>query len=191
MTLAPPSGTDEGAGGTATPGTPVPRVRVRGRVETAHELDDLALVGLADERRECRYLCASGRRWGGRWRGVPLSAVVERVGVDPDATHVVARGRTGHAACLPLAAALDGLLAVERDGSPLAPTRRPRLVAPGVDAARTVKGVRALDFRRLAPGEDPEDHERLGYDGDGGARFPADENGRERSMSDPSNREVR
>lgn len=163
-----------GRGDAASPTTPTPRVRVGGAVASPYELDDLALVGLADERIACRYLCASGRQWGGRWRGVPVSAVVERAVVGPDVTHVVTRGRTGHAACLPLAEALDGLLAVERDGTPLASLRRPRLVVPGVDAARTVKGVRRLEFRRLDPDEDPEDHEHLG----GGTRTRAAGDGR-------------
>lgn len=178
MTVA-AGGLAEDADGAAVPS---PRVRVRGRLASPYELDDLALVGLADERLTCRYLCASGRRWGGRWRGVPLSAVTDRAGVDPAATHVVARGGGGHAACVPVVDALDGVLAVERNGTPLAPDRCPRLVVPGVDAARAVKGVRELDFRRLAPDEDPTDHERLGFDG-----FPADGNGTHASNEPAAN----
>ncbi|MFB6304609.1 MAG: molybdopterin-dependent oxidoreductase [Haloferacaceae archaeon] len=200
MTAARPSPAGRSVDRSDDATVPRPRVRVVGRVASRYELDDVALVGLADDRRECRYLCASGRRWGGRWRGVPLSSVVERARVAADATHVVARGRGGHAACLPLVDALDGLLAVARDGAPLAPTRCPRLVVPGVDAARTVKGVRELDVRRLAPGDDPTDYERLGYgetdeqsrrvDADE-ERFPDAENGRARSSRRPSNGETR
>lgn len=187
MTAAPPAGAEATTpGGRATP-APRVRVRVRRRDGSAYDLDDLALLGLAGGDLECRFLCASGTRWGGRWRGVRLSAVVERAAVDPDATHVVARGRSGHAACVPVAEALDGLLAVERDGVPLPPTRRPRLVVPGVDAARTVKGVRELRFRRLGPGSDPTEYERLGYDdGDEDRAFPAAGNGRRRSSGEAS-----
>jgi len=63
---------------------------------------------------------------------------------------------------VPIRTALGGVLAVEREGEPLPPARRPRFVAP-VDAGRTVRGVRELRFLRLGPGEEPRDYEELGY----------------------------
>jgi len=54
------------------------------------------------------------------------------------------------------------VLAVERDGEPLPAARAPGFVAP-VDVGRTVKGVRELRFLRLAPGEDVQEYEDLGY----------------------------
>jgi DMSO/TMAO reductase YedYZ molybdopterin-dependent catalytic subunit len=121
-------------------------------------LDDRAL-----ERVEEEFLCASGERWGGVWRGVPVAALLDRpdVDVDPEATHVRV-GADGYAVCVPIRTALDGVLAVEREGEPLPPARRPRFVAP-VDAGRTVRGVRELRFLRLGPDEEPQDYEELGY----------------------------
>jgi len=66
------------------------------------------------------------------------------------------------AVCVPLRTAIDAVLAVERDGEPLPAARAPRFVAP-VDVGRTVKGVRELRFLRLAPGEDVQEYEDLGY----------------------------
>ncbi|EMA65223.1 molybdopterin-dependent oxidoreductase [Halorubrum kocurii] len=121
-------------------------------------LDDATL-----ERVEEEFLCASGERWGGVWRGVPVAALLDRpdVEVDPEATHVQV-GADGYAVCVPILTALDGVLAVEREGEPLPPARRPRFVAP-VEAGRTVRGVRELRFLRLGPAEDPQDYEELGY----------------------------
>jgi len=60
-----------------------------------------------------------------------------------------------------LAAAFDGVLAVERTEKRLPPADRPRFVAPGVVAARTVKAVRRLELIELAPDEDAEAYESL------------------------------
>jgi len=136
-------------------------VRLRGLASgtvACDALDDATL-----ERVEEEFLCASGERWGGVWRGVPVAALLDRpdVEVDPEATHVRV-GADGYAVCVPVRTALDGVLAVEREGEPLPPARRPRFVAP-VEAGRTVRGVRELRFLRLGPAEDPQDYEELGY----------------------------
>ena len=127
-------------------------------VVACDDFGDEALESVAEE-----FLCASGERWGGAWRGVAVGALLDRpdVTVAPDATHVRVAA-DGYAVCVPLRTALDALLAVERGGDPLPAARAPRFVAP-VDAGRTVKGVRELRFLRLAPGEDPQEHEDLGY----------------------------
>lgn len=107
------------------------------------------------------FLCASGERWGGEWRGVPLAWVLERAPGGDGATHLRIHGVGGHVACVSLADALGGVLAVERADGPLPATDRPRFVAPGVVAARTVKAVGRLELIELAPGEDREAYEDL------------------------------
>ncbi|MFC7185887.1 molybdopterin-dependent oxidoreductase [Halorubrum yunnanense] len=115
------------------------------------------------ERVEAEFLCASGERWGGAWRGIPVAALLDRpdVDVEPEATHVRVAADE-YAVCVPIRTALDAVLAVERGGEPLPPARRPRFIA-AVDAGRTVRGVRGLEFLRLGPDEDPQEYEELGY----------------------------
>lgn len=110
------------------------------------------------------FLCASGERWGGAWRGVPVAWLIERVPDGGDAaaaTHLRVHGAGDHVACVSLPDALAGVLATERRDGRLDPADAPRFVAPGVVAARTVKGVTRLELRALRPGEEPEEHERL------------------------------
>jgi len=147
--------------GASAPDAAAVEVRLCGLAEgvvALDELDDAALETAAEE-----FLCASGERWGGTWRGVTVGALLDRpdVTVDPDATHVRVAA-DGYAVCVPLRTALDAVLAVERGGEALPVARAPRFVAP-VDAGRTVKGVRELRFLRLAPEETPQDYEELGY----------------------------
>lgn len=152
------------------------RPRERGEDPDAAARTAVRLCGLADgtvvcdavddqrlERVEEEFLCASGERWGGVWRGIPVSPLLDRPGVDidPEATHVRV-GADEYAVCVPIRTALKSVLAVEREGEPLPPARRPRFVAP-VDAGRTVRGVRELRFLRLGSDEEPEDYEELGY----------------------------
>jgi len=122
------------------------------------------VVELADAPRRTvtdSFLCASGERWGGEWRGVPVAWLLERAPGDGTATHLRIHGTGDHVACVPLADALGGVLATERDDGHLPVADRPRFVAPGVVAARTVKAVRRLELIALAPDEDAEAYEAL------------------------------
>ncbi|MFC7325346.1 molybdopterin-dependent oxidoreductase [Halorubrum rutilum] len=145
----------------------IPDAAARTAVRLSGLADGTVVCGAVDEseleRVEEEFLCASGERWGGAWRGVPVAALLDRsdVDVDPEATHVRVAA-DGYAVCVPVRTALDAVLAVERAGEPLPPARRPRFVA-SVDAGRTVRGVRELEFLRLGPDEDPQEHEELGY----------------------------
>jgi len=126
--------------------------------------DDHRVVDPSDApRRTVRdsFLCASGERWTDEWRGVPVAWLLERAPGDGAATHLRIHGAGDHVACVSLAAAFDGVLAVERGADGLAPADRPRFVAPGIVAARTVKAVRRLELIALAPDEDAEAYESL------------------------------
>ncbi|MDZ5812092.1 molybdopterin-dependent oxidoreductase [Halorubrum sp. AD140] len=124
-------------------------------------LADVDLTGVDAVERSITVRCATGRRSEAAWRGPPIAAVVERAAFPAETTHLVATSADGHRACLAVSAVLDGVLAVERDGTPIAEANRPRLVAPGIEGARTVKGVVAIEPLSLAPGEDPEEFEAL------------------------------
>jgi DMSO/TMAO reductase YedYZ molybdopterin-dependent catalytic subunit len=106
--------------------------------------------------------CASGERWSGEWRGVPVDWLLDRTPGGTTATHVRVGSADDHVACVPVVDALGGVLATERcDEGALPPASRPRFVAPAVDGVRAVKSVRRLELVELAPGEDAEDHESL------------------------------
>lgn len=117
------------------------------------------LVGLPWTARRYDYRCASGERWGGLWRGLPVARLLDLAPVGDRATHLLVEGGDV-TACVPVATAIDGLLAFERDDRRLPPGERaPRFLAPGIESIRTVKGVERIAGRRLAAGEDRAAHE--------------------------------
>jgi DMSO/TMAO reductase YedYZ molybdopterin-dependent catalytic subunit len=122
-----------------------------------------ALRTLPVVERSCTVTCASGERTTGRWTGVPVAELVLRVAAPDRTTHLRIGGGDGYRACVPVAAALDGLVAYARDDTPLARTEpyAMRFVAPGVDGARLVKAPRRVEALALDPDEDPERLERL------------------------------
>jgi len=91
----------------------------------------------------------SGAPWGhgavsaAYWTGVPLRAVLERVGVRDDAIEILAEGGDGFARALPIEDALDPstLLAFEMNGRPLPPEHGGplRLLVPGWYGMASVK----------------------------------------------------
>jgi len=146
----------------------------RGEDPGAASRTAVRLCGLADgtvvcdaldralERVEEEFLCASGERWGGVWRGIPVAALLDRpdVDVDPAATHVRVAADE-YAVCVPIRTALGGVLAVEREGAPAAGP--PSAVCRPRRRRADGTGVRELRFLRLGPGEEPRDYEELGY----------------------------
>ncbi|WP_321167886.1 molybdopterin-dependent oxidoreductase [Halobaculum saliterrae] len=151
------------AGEAAHDGGGLPAVTVRDGAERA-TVEGRRLREMDRERIEREYLCASGERWGGVWRGVPVAAVLEEVAIGEDggATHLRVAAAGDYAVCVPVATAMEAHLAVERDGDVLPSERGPRFLAR-VDAGKTVKAVRELELLRLDPSEDPQDYENLGY----------------------------
>lgn len=110
------------------------------------------------EERRCEYVCASGDRFGGRWRGIPIPELIATSEIDPDATHLLVESDDGFRVCVAISDALGGILALERlDGT----DELPRLIAPRIDGTRTIKRVRRIEGRRLAPEDDREDIERI------------------------------
>jgi DMSO/TMAO reductase YedYZ molybdopterin-dependent catalytic subunit len=109
--------------------------------------------------------CATGTRRTAEWRGVPLAAVLDAV-APPETTHLRLHAHDGHTVCVPVTDALDGLLAVERDGVPLAATEEyaVRFLAPGIDGSRTVKGVDRVEPLSLSADADRERYESLCLD---------------------------
>jgi DMSO/TMAO reductase YedYZ molybdopterin-dependent catalytic subunit len=102
-------------------------VHLGGMVARPFELTYADLLGLADTEVDVTLACVSnevgGRLVGNaRWQGVPLARLLERAGVQPDATQIVGRAVVGWTAGFPVEAALDGrpaIVAVGMNGEPL------------------------------------------------------------------------
>lgn len=116
---------------------------------------DLESFGRTSQRH--RFTCASGRRFGGRWRGVPVSALAETVSLPPATTHLVVEAADGARACVPVRDALAGLLAITDGTGRL--DGAPRFVSRRIDGARTIKGVTRLVPVELDAGESPREYE--------------------------------
>lgn len=145
---------------TAAP-APEPAILVAGEHVTL--LDDAALASLSWRERTVQVNCASGDVHEATWAGPCILDVLELAGPPADTTHVVVTAGDDYRVCIDLPASLDGLLAITRNGVPLAEIRpyASRLVVPGIDGARTAKDVRRVEPVALSPGTDPETLEDL------------------------------
>lgn len=103
------------------------RLTVSGKVDHPFELTFDELVDLARTEEPVTISCVSnevgGRLVGNaRWQGVPLRALLDRAGVQPEGTQVVGRSVDRFTAGFPTAAVYDGrtaLVAVGMNGEPL------------------------------------------------------------------------
>lgn len=121
-------------------------------------LDADVLDSLPTTTKQVSVVCATGHREVATWTGVDVSALCEVVEAPPETTHVVVDSHDGYRMAVPIADALDGLLAFEKDGKPLSATASyvNRFVAPDVEGARDVKGVRRVEYHALEPSSDPD-----------------------------------
>jgi DMSO/TMAO reductase YedYZ molybdopterin-dependent catalytic subunit len=101
-------------------------LRVHGMVDDPFEIDFDELVGLGLVEADVTLTCVSNRLGGdlvgnARWLGVPLSVLLDRAGVDPDADQIVGRSVDGYTGGFPIEAASDQtcLVAVGMNGEPL------------------------------------------------------------------------
>lgn len=156
-------------GGDETDGRP------RASTHESHTLT--SLDGWPTTTEQITVACDTGTRRTAEWRGVPLAPVLDDT-APPDTTHLRVHARDGHVVCVPVADVLDGLLAVERDGVPLAATEQyaVRFLAPDVAGSRTVKGVTRIEPLSLPADADRERYESLGLDSSG---FDSDRQGGE------------
>ena len=126
-------------------------------------VDGATLADLPTVERDLTVVCASGDLEPGTWRGVAMLDLLELATVPPETTHLLVEAADGYRVCVPIEAALEGVLAFARDGEPFAAAggHESRFVASGVKGPRTVKNVARLETVALSPGEDPESYEEL------------------------------
>ncbi|HIE21826.1 MAG TPA: molybdopterin-binding oxidoreductase, partial [Acidimicrobiia bacterium] len=100
---------------------------VKGRVDRPYTIDFYDLLDLRMVERDITLSCVSNRVGGdlvgnARWLGVPLSEILDRAGVRPDAEQIVGRSVDKFTVGFPVEAAYDGreaLVAVGMNGEPL------------------------------------------------------------------------
>lgn len=100
----------------------------------------------------CTVECASGERDTDAWTGVPIAALVEAADFPGGTTHLRAEA-DDFVAEIPIRAALDGLLAFDREVGDR--TGLPRLIADEVPGERLVKRARRIAAVELTPEDDP------------------------------------
>ena len=118
------------------------RLRLTGMVDSPFELGYDDLLALPQVESDITLACVSNQVGGdlvgnARWRGVRLTELLERAGVQPDATQVVGRSVDGWTGGFPTEVALDGrecLVAVAMNGDVLPRDHGfpARLVVPGL-----------------------------------------------------------
>lgn len=132
------------------------RLRIDGLVDRPFEMDFDELLALSTTEEVVTLSCVSNEVGGtlvgnARWQGVPLTALLDRAGVQPEGTQIVGASVDGFTAGFPTDAAYDGrtaLVAVGMNGEPL-PTRHgypARLVVAGlygyVSATKWLREIR-------------------------------------------------
>jgi DMSO/TMAO reductase YedYZ molybdopterin-dependent catalytic subunit len=137
------------------------RLRVTGMVEEPFELAYDELVDLPLHEQYVTIACVSnevgGRLVGNaRWTGVRLRELLDRAGVDPDATQIVGRSVDGFTAGFPTVWALaeerEALVAVAMNGEPLPPDHGfpARLIVPGLYGyVSATKWLTEIELTRL------------------------------------------
>lgn len=121
-------------------------------------LDSDAAASVSSVTRQVTVVCATGHRERATWTGVEIASLCDAVDAPPETTHVLVESHDEYRMAVPIADALNGLVAFEKNGRPLseAAAYDSRFVAPGVEGARDVKGVRRIEFHALDPSSDPD-----------------------------------
>jgi len=140
-------------------------LRIHGMVEKEMELDFEAILARDLVERDITLACVSNEVGGkyvgnARWLGAPLAAILDEVGVDPDADMLLSTSADGMTIGTPTAVVMDGrdaMLAVGMNGEPL-PAEHGfpvRMVVPGlygyVSATKWLVDLELTRFDKAEP----------------------------------------
>jgi len=139
--------------------------RVWGAVESPRAWSYEEFRALPTTTVTCDIHCVtSWSKLGTIWEGIPVGALLDELGVPPEATHAIAHSEQGYTANMPLETlrADDVLLAYRFDGRELEPEHGGplRLLVPSLYFWKSAKWLRGLE---LADHDEPGYWERLGY----------------------------
>jgi DMSO/TMAO reductase YedYZ molybdopterin-dependent catalytic subunit len=123
------------------------RLQLTGRVERPSDMDLEGLAELGVVEREATLDCTSGWAMTTRWRGTPLTSVLDAAGADPSAPFVRVRSVTGWSVNLERNELDGALLATHVAGSPLPDANGAplRLVAPSRRGLDWIKWVTSIE----------------------------------------------
>jgi len=150
----------------------VPRVdterwsfRVFGEVERPYELSWEEFSALSRREVLCDIHCVTHwSRYDNAFSGVPVTALLERAGIRPGASHALVHAEQDFTANLPLTDLVRdaNLIATHHDGEPLSPEHGgpARLVVPHLYFWKSAKWVRGIE---LMEGDFPGFWEQNGY----------------------------
>lgn len=143
-----------------------PTVTVDGPTPVSVTADRLADFEVTTERVE--IVCATGSSYTAAWTGPTVGSLLDAAGVDPETTHVVVESADEYRVAIPIREALGGVLAYLKDDLAIGAHQEyaNRLVTPGTEGARDIKGVAKIEPVTLEPGEDPEALENLFPEGE-------------------------
>lgn len=110
------------------------------------------------ERRDAPLYCHTGRELGQTWRGIAVADLLDAARMPPKTTHLLVIGDGDYRMCIDIHDAIEALLAYECDGDRIGEGET-RLVGPGIDSTHSVKAVRRIEGRELAPEADPRELE--------------------------------
>ena len=121
---------------------------------------------------EVEIICATGSSYTADWTGPTVGSLLDTAGVPPDTTHVIVESADEYRVVIPVREALGGVLSYLKDGEPIGAHQAyvNRLVSPGTEGARDIKGVSMIEPVTIPPDEDPERLENLFPEGE---RFTA------------------
>jgi DMSO/TMAO reductase YedYZ molybdopterin-dependent catalytic subunit len=133
-------------------------LQIRGRVDRAYRLTYAELMDIPHIEADITLACVSNEVGGGlvgnaRWQGVPLYVLLERAGLQDQATQLVGRSVDGFTAGFPTLTALDvkeSMVAVAMNGEPLPAEHGfpARLVVPGLYGyVSATKWLSAIELR--------------------------------------------
>jgi DMSO/TMAO reductase YedYZ molybdopterin-dependent catalytic subunit len=145
------------------------------------ELTAARIEGFEVETQRIEVVCASGDRHTAAWTGVPVADLLAAAGVPDETTHVTVESLDEYRVAIPVAEALQGLLAYLKDGVPIGRENayENRLVSGATEGARDIKGVHRIEPTTLSPSDDPETLENLFPEGDRFTAHRYDDDGEE------------
>jgi DMSO/TMAO reductase YedYZ molybdopterin-dependent catalytic subunit len=112
---------------------------------------------------DVEIICATGSSYTAAWTGPTVGSLLDTASVSPETTHVVVESADEYRVVIPIREALGGVVSYLKDGDPIGADQEymNRMVSPGTEGARDIKGVSRIEPKNLDPAEDPESLENL------------------------------
>ncbi|MBS3760577.1 MAG: molybdopterin-dependent oxidoreductase [Halodesulfurarchaeum sp.] len=116
---------------------------------------------------DVEIICATGSSYTAAWTGPTVGSLLDTASVSPETTHVVVESADAYRVVIPIREALGGVVSYLKDREPIGAHQdyMNRMVSPGTEGARDIKGVSRIEPKIFEPDEEPESAENLFPDG--------------------------